>query len=194
MKKIISLPIALAVLSLAFQSCSTSKSTLGAANNNTQPPHKIVKSNAPSQQQLDIAVDMEMPLPVATSQEEKLSDEVLLEEKSLSAKSESQDINPKVELEKMKEEAKLYIQNLSKSEKKQLKKEIKSEIKKHKSNETTNEASPLLLAILSIIFPLAPLMMYLYEGEINERFWISLILTLLFYIPAIVYNFIVMLG
>ena len=35
---------------------------------------------------------------------------------------------------------------------------------------------------------------YLYEGEINNRFWISLILTLLGFFPGVIYALILILG
>ncbi|MCB0740247.1 MAG: YqaE/Pmp3 family membrane protein, partial [Chitinophagaceae bacterium] len=40
----------------------------------------------------------------------------------------------------------------------------------------------LLLVILAILLP--PLAVYLHEGVINSRFWISLLLTLLFWLPG----------
>jgi len=48
------------------------------------------------------------------------------------------------------------------------------------------------LVILAILLP--PLAVYLHQGEINTKFWISLILTLLFFIPGIIYALIVVLG
>ncbi|MCO6479571.1 MAG: YqaE/Pmp3 family membrane protein, partial [Phaeodactylibacter sp.] len=40
---------------------------------------------------------------------------------------------------------------------------------------------------------LPPLAMGLYDG-ITNRFWISLLLTLLFYVPGLVYTLIIILG
>lgn len=48
-----------------------------------------------------------------------------------------------------------------------------------------------LLVVLAILLP--PLAVYLHEGEINNRFWISLVLSLLFLIPGIIYALIVIL-
>lgn len=50
----------------------------------------------------------------------------------------------------------------------------------------------LLLVIITILIP--PLGMYLYEGAATNRFWISLLLTLLFYIPGLIYSLVVILG
>jgi len=41
----------------------------------------------------------------------------------------------------------------------------------------------LLLVILAILLP--PLAVYLHEGVINSKFWISLILTLIFWLPVL---------
>ena len=50
----------------------------------------------------------------------------------------------------------------------------------------------LLLVILAILLP--PLAVYLHQGEINNKFWIALILTLLFWLPGIIYALVVILG
>lgn len=50
----------------------------------------------------------------------------------------------------------------------------------------------LLLTILGILIP--PLAMALYEDGITDRFWISLLLTLLFLLPGIIYTLIIILG
>ncbi|MEM1119998.1 MAG: YqaE/Pmp3 family membrane protein [Bacteroidota bacterium] len=49
----------------------------------------------------------------------------------------------------------------------------------------------MLLVILAILIP--PLAMGLYDG-ITNRFWISLLLTLLFYVPGLIYTLVVILG
>ncbi|WP_315816010.1 YqaE/Pmp3 family membrane protein [Paraflavitalea speifideaquila] len=51
------------------------------------------------------------------------------------------------------------------------------------------ETDQVLLAILAILLP--PLAVYLKEGTINSKFWISLILTLIFWIPGVVYALLV---
>jgi uncharacterized membrane protein YqaE (UPF0057 family) len=38
---------------------------------------------------------------------------------------------------------------------------------------------------------LPPLAVYLKEGEVNSRFWISVILTLLFWIPGVIFALLV---
>ena len=50
----------------------------------------------------------------------------------------------------------------------------------------------LLLIIITILIP--PLGMFLYEGDLTTRVLISLLLTLLFYLPGLIYTLIVILG
>ncbi len=84
--------------------------------------------------------------------------------------------------------------SLSKKEKKERKKEVKKLIKEFKAEKKAgNEpsTSTLLLVILAILLP--PLAVYLHQGEINKKFWISLLLTLLFWIPGVIYALILIL-
>lgn len=74
---------------------------------------------------------------------------------------------------------------------KDAKKEIKN-FKKQKRNSGDADTNTLLLVILAILLP--PLAVYLHQGEINTKFWISLILTLLFWLPGVIYALIVILG
>ena len=87
------------------------------------------------------------------------------------------------------------FKNLSKKEKKEKIKEVKKEIKAFKEQEKNGKApstNTLLLVILAILLP--PLAVYLHQGEINNKFWICLILTLLGFLPGIIYALIVILG
>lgn len=87
------------------------------------------------------------------------------------------------------------FKSLSKKEKRQKIKSVKKEIKNFKAEKKKGSdasTNTLLLVILAILLP--PLAVYLYEGEINNRFWISLLLTLLFWVPGIIYALILILG
>lgn len=87
------------------------------------------------------------------------------------------------------------FKNLSKAEKKERLKAVKAEIKefkKQKNAGATPSTNTLLLVILAILLP--PLAVYLHEGEINNKFWLDLILTLLFFLPGVIYALIVVLG
>ena len=87
------------------------------------------------------------------------------------------------------------FKNLSKQERKSRIKEAKKEIKAYKAAKKEGaepSTNTLLLVILAILLP--PLAVYLHQGEINSKFWISLILTLLFWLPGVIYALIVILG
>lgn len=87
------------------------------------------------------------------------------------------------------------LKALSKKERKDRIKDAKKEIKNFKADKRAGKASDtntLLLVILAILLP--PLAVYLHEGEINNRFWISLLLTLLFWLPGVIYALVIILG
>ncbi|OSZ79760.1 hypothetical protein CAP36_00395 [Chitinophagaceae bacterium IBVUCB2] len=87
------------------------------------------------------------------------------------------------------------FKNLSKKEKREKAKEVKKEIKAFKAAKKAGnaaETNTLLLVILAILLP--PLAVYLHQGEINSKFWISLLLTLLFWLPGVIYALVVILG
>jgi uncharacterized membrane protein YqaE (UPF0057 family) len=102
-------------------------------------------------------------------------------------------VQKKEEIREAVKEAKKEWKSLSRKERKAKRKEMRKEIKKaireHRANDETDT---LLLVIITILLP--PLGMYLYEDEINSRFWISLLLTLLFYLPGLIYTLIIILG
>ena len=91
--------------------------------------------------------------------------------------------------------AKEEFNNLSKKEKKMRINEVKATIKHYKTEKKTGSepsTNTLLLVILCILLP--PLAVYLHEGVINNKFWIDLLLTLLFWLPGLIYALIVVLG
>ena len=86
------------------------------------------------------------------------------------------------------------FKSLSKTERKEKMSEVKKAVKEFKKNKKKGEASDnkLLLIILAILLP--PLAVYLYEGEVNTKFWISLLLTILFFLPGVIYALLVVTG
>ena len=87
------------------------------------------------------------------------------------------------------------FKSLSRQERKDRIKAAKKELKLFKQEQKAGNApstNTLLLVILAILIP--PLAVYLHQGKINNKFWISLILTLLFFIPGMIYSLIVVLG
>lgn len=84
---------------------------------------------------------------------------------------------------------------LSKKEKKHRIYEVKKQVnlfKKNMREGRVEDERTILLVILAILLP--PLAVYLYENAITTKFWISLILTLLFWVPGIIYALLVVLG
>ncbi len=87
------------------------------------------------------------------------------------------------------------FKSLSRKERKAKIREVKKELKDFKKQSRQGDApsdNTVLLVILAILLP--PLAVYLHQGEINTKFWISLLLTLLFWIPGVIYALIVVLG
>ena len=88
------------------------------------------------------------------------------------------------------------FKSLSKSERKDRVKEAKQTLKQYKKDKKSGKAEPstntVLLVILAILLP--PLAVYLHEGEINGKFWLDLVLTLLFFLPGVIYALIVVLS
>jgi uncharacterized membrane protein YqaE (UPF0057 family) len=84
------------------------------------------------------------------------------------------------------------FKNLSRHERKTRIKEAKQLMKDYKADKRAGRAAEtdqVLLAILAILLP--PLAVYLKEEEVNSKFWISLILTLLFWIPGVIFALLV---
>jgi len=92
-------------------------------------------------------------------------------------------------------EAMSELKSLSKKEKKQRFKDVKKAIKDFKASKKAGaepSTNTLLLVLLAILLP--PLAVYLHEGTANNKFWLSLILTLLFWVPGVIYALIVVLS
>ena len=85
--------------------------------------------------------------------------------------------------------------HLSKKEKKTRIKEVKKQVKLFKLEKKENKSAKVemwVLILLSILLP--PLAVYLHQGEINKKFWLSIILTILFWIPGVIYAILVVTG
>jgi len=84
--------------------------------------------------------------------------------------------------------------SLSRQERKSRIKEAKAYLKEYKAQKKANtdsDTNTLLLVILAIILP--PLAVFLHENALNTKFWLSLLLTLIFWIPGVIYALIVVL-
>lgn len=85
------------------------------------------------------------------------------------------------------------FKSLSRIDRKAKLKEVKKLMKEYKANKAsaTPSTDKVLLAILAILLP--PLAVYLHEGTTNSTFWISVLLTLLFWIPGVIFALITVL-
>lgn len=106
-------------------------------------------------------------------------------------------VTPKAAVEKTEvNEAALSKKELRKQERKEkreTRRQFRQQVKEwFKGLRGTMSDSLLLLVIVTILLP--PLGMYLYEGAATNRFWISLVLWLLFYVPGLIYTLYVILS
>lgn len=92
------------------------------------------------------------------------------------------------------QQAMTEFKSLSKKEKRERFKLVKKTVREYKANKKSAQPSTdtLLLVVLSILLP--PLAVYLHEGTINGKFWLDLILTLLVWLPGVIYALIVVLS
>ncbi|HXL57429.1 MAG TPA: YqaE/Pmp3 family membrane protein, partial [Chitinophagaceae bacterium] len=86
------------------------------------------------------------------------------------------------------------FKSLSRHERKERIKEAKKQLKEFKKQKREGKAdepgtSTILLVILAILLP--PVAVWVHQGEINSKFWIDLLLTLLFYLPGLIYALII---
>ena len=82
--------------------------------------------------------------------------------------------------------------SLSKKEQKLRVKEAKKQVKAFKKERKTNKSANVemwVLIVLAILLP--PLAVYLHQGEINGKFWLSILFWFLFIIPGIIYALLV---
>ena len=87
------------------------------------------------------------------------------------------------------------LRSLSGKEKRERVREAKKvlrEYKKDKKAGRSGSVEKVVLIILAILLP--PLAVYLHQGEINGKFWLSILLWLLFILPGIIYALLVVLD
>ena len=84
------------------------------------------------------------------------------------------------------------FKSLSKQERKQRIKDVKKELKVYKKEKKANKSARVEMAVLIILaILLPPLAVYLHQGEINGRFWLSILLWFCFIIPGVIYALLV---
>ena len=87
------------------------------------------------------------------------------------------------------------FKSLSRVERKTRIKEVKKLAKEYKAAKKAGsdvQTNTVLLAILAVLLP--PLAVGLHEGQLNGKFWLSVLLTLLFWLPGVIYALIVVLS
>ncbi|MCB0632519.1 MAG: YqaE/Pmp3 family membrane protein [Saprospiraceae bacterium] len=87
-------------------------------------------------------------------------------------------------------ETKKETRQTHRQKRKEIKQELRQTIREWKKGNASN-SDLVLLVILAILLP--PLAMALYDG-ITNRFWISLLLTILGWLPGVIYTLIIILG
>lgn len=93
------------------------------------------------------------------------------------------------------EDALREFKSLSRTERKARMKEVKKMLREYKATKKAGgevSTNQVLLGILCVLLP--PLAVGLHQGEINGKFWLSLLLTLLFWLPGVIYALIVVFG
>jgi uncharacterized membrane protein YqaE (UPF0057 family) len=84
------------------------------------------------------------------------------------------------------------FKSLSKKEQKVRIKEAKKQVKVFQKEKKANKSANVemwLLIVLAILLP--PLAVYLHQGEINGKFWLSILFWFLFIIPGVIYALLV---
>lgn len=84
------------------------------------------------------------------------------------------------------------FKSLSKKDRKEKTSEVKKEWKKYKKENKESKSAKvdqIVLIILAILLP--PLAVYLHQGEVNGKFWLSLLLWFLFILPGVIYALLV---
>lgn len=87
------------------------------------------------------------------------------------------------------------FRSLSRVDRKMRIREAKTKLRELKAMKAAGEdvsTNTVLLAILAVLLP--PLAVGLHEHELNGKFWLSVLLTLLFWLPGVIYALIVVLG
>ena len=82
--------------------------------------------------------------------------------------------------------------SLSKAEKKDRVSKVKAAVHQYKSNLKNGDSiddNKLLAIIFAILIP--PVGVVLYENKVTTKFWISLLLTFIFWLPGMIYSLLV---
>ncbi len=198
--------LCLAVICL-FSSCSTTKYGAHFAPSQHGPSNysKSVKADEPL---LALEEEDKTEETAETSGAAEVSSDALPEAVALKKVMTDVKVVDEVEFTERREQAiaevKERVANMSRKEKRALRREIKRINLAEYTKDLpayANTMDPLqdrggAVNILALIlaFLLPPLGVFIHQGEINNKFWISLILTLLGVLPGVIYSVLVVLG
>lgn len=84
------------------------------------------------------------------------------------------------------------LKEMSGKERRELKREQRKAVKAALTDYQDADTNTILLVILAILLP--PVAVLVHQGELNSKFWIALLLTLLFYLPGLIYALLVIFG
>lgn len=211
MKKLdfLSFLLSLVVISF-FSSCSSTKygAHFQAGNHQSHSygmQDKAIETNPIPQTEIssEMAAGLEVPAESVGATKEASSPVASLKEMALATE------GPEVEdlakrQEEIIKEVKERVQNMSLKEKRELRRQVRKirladytkDLPLYENSgveDIKQEAEVNILALIFAIF-IPPLGVFIHQGEINKKFWISLLLTLLFVVPGIVYSVLVVLG
>ena len=88
------------------------------------------------------------------------------------------------------------FKSLPRSERKAKFREVRKLLKEYRANKKAGKVDDSDNHILAIIFAILipPVGVLIYQGKITTKFWISLVLTLLFWLPGAIYSLLVVTG
>jgi uncharacterized membrane protein YqaE (UPF0057 family) len=93
------------------------------------------------------------------------------------------------------EESIAALKNMSKKERKEKSMEIKKAVRSYKSqlkDDDDVDTNKVLALVFAVLIP--PIGVVIYENKVTTKFWLSLLLTLLFYLPGMIYSLLVVTG
>lgn len=169
-------------------------------------PSKQTPSVADNKQVEEVAPKVaeqpsEAPAPVEKRAEETGATEVSTEVRVPAETAKAPEFTAK-EQRKIVRELRKTVKGMSKEEREQFKLQVQNQLKEQNAVTGASEddqdrrggagVATVLLVILAILIP--PLAVFLHQGEINTKFWISLVLTLLFVLPGVIYSLLVVLN
>ena len=144
----------------------------------------------------------EAPVAVAQRAEEAGASEAITDISPAATSTPAPEMTAK-EQRKIIRELRSKLKGMSKEEREAFKVQVRNQLKEQQAAMKMSEddqrdrggsaaVSTILLVILAVLIP--PLAVFLHQGAINTKFWISLVLTLLFLLPGIIYSLLVVLD